>query len=44
MVKAAAERGWIDEKAVVMESLTAMTRAGANILISYWAKDVARWI
>ena len=44
MVKAAAERGWIDEKAVVMESLTAMTRAGANIILTYWAKDVAKWL
>jgi len=44
MVKAAAERGWIDEKAVALESLTAMTRAGANILLTYWAKDVARWL
>jgi len=44
MVKAAAERGWIDEKAVVLESLTAMARAGANILLTYWAKDVARWL
>jgi porphobilinogen synthase len=44
MVKAAAERGWIDEKAVVMESLTAITRAGANIILTYWAKDVARWL
>ena len=44
MVKAAAERGWIDEKAVVLESLTAITRAGANIILTYWAKDVARWL
>ena len=44
MVKAAAERGWIDEKAVVLESLTATTRAGANIILTYWAKDVARWL
>ncbi len=44
MVKAAAERGWIDEKGIVLESLTAMTRAGANILLTYWAKDVARWL
>ncbi len=44
MVKAAAERGWLDEKAVVLESLTAMRRAGASILITYWAKDVARWL
>jgi porphobilinogen synthase len=44
MVKAAAERGWIDEKAVALESLTAITRAGANIILTYWAKDVARWL
>ena len=44
MVKAAAERGWIDEKGVVLESLTAITRAGANIILTYWAKDVARWL
>jgi porphobilinogen synthase len=44
MVKAAAERGWIDERAIVLESLTAIRRAGASILITYWAKDVARWL
>jgi len=44
MVKAAAQRGWIDEKAVVLESLTAISRAGANIILTYWAKDVARWL
>ncbi|MDR3232614.1 MAG: porphobilinogen synthase [Planctomycetaceae bacterium] len=44
MVKATAEKGWIDEKAVVLESLTAMTRAGANIILTYWAKDVAQWL
>jgi porphobilinogen synthase len=44
MVKAAAERGWIDERAIVLESLTSIRRAGASILISYWAKDVARWL
>jgi porphobilinogen synthase len=44
MVKAAGERGWIDEKAVVLESLTAITRAGASIILTYWAKDVARWL
>jgi porphobilinogen synthase len=44
MVKAAAERGWIDERAVALESLTAITRAGAEIILSYWAKDVARWL
>jgi len=44
MVKAAAARGWIDEKAVVLESLTAICRAGAGIILTYWAKDVARWL
>ncbi len=44
MVKAAAQKGWIDEKRVVLESLTSMKRAGADIIITYWAKDVARWI
>ena len=44
MVKAAAERGWIDEKTIVHESLTAMHRAGADILITYWAKEVAHWL
>lgn len=41
-VKAAAERGWIDEAAVVRENLTAMTRAGANILITYHAREALR--
>ena len=44
MVKAAAARGWIDERAVALESLTAMKRAGAGIVLTYWAKDVARWL
>jgi porphobilinogen synthase len=44
MVKAAAERGWIDEQAVALESLTAISRAGAEIILTYWAKDVARWL
>jgi porphobilinogen synthase len=44
MVKAAAEKGWIDEQAVALESLTGITRAGASIVLTYWAKDVARWL
>ncbi|NQU21958.1 MAG: porphobilinogen synthase [Candidatus Nealsonbacteria bacterium] len=44
MVKAAAQRGWIDEQAVAMESLIAIHRAGAGIILTYWAKDVARWL
>src|SRR5207244_13596804 len=44
MVRAAAARGWIDERAIVLESLTAIRRAGADIILTYWAKDVARWL
>ncbi len=44
MIKAAAARGWIDERAVVLESLTAIRRAGASIVLTYFAKDVARWL
>ncbi len=44
MVKAAAAKGWIDERAVTLESLLAMRRAGADILITYAAMDVARWL
>jgi porphobilinogen synthase len=44
MVKAAAAKGWIDERAVTMESLLAMRRAGADILITYAARDVANWL
>lgn len=44
MIKAAAERGWIDERAVALESLLAMRRAGAGILLTYWAKQAAKWL
>lgn len=44
MVKAAAQRGWIDERRVVLESLTGMRRAGADAIITYHAKDVAGWL
>jgi len=44
MIKAAAANGWIDERAVTLESLLAMRRAGADILITYAAADVARWL
>ena len=44
MVKAAAAQGWIDERAVTLESLLAMRRAGADILITYAAMDVAKWL
>lgn len=44
MVKAAALNGWIDEKQVVLETLIGMKRAGADIIMTYFAKDVAQWI
>ena len=44
MVKAAAQNGWIDEKGIVMEKIYAMKRAGASIIITYYAKDIAKWI
>ena len=44
MVKAAAANGWLDEKRIVMENMTAFKRAGAHMIITYHALDVARWI
>jgi porphobilinogen synthase len=44
MVKAAARQGWVDEKQVTMELLTSIKRAGADIILSYHAKDAARWL
>lgn len=44
MLKAAAERGWLDERAAVLEALTGIKRAGADIIISYHAGDAARWL
>jgi len=44
MVKAAAQKGWLDEKRVVLEILTGIQRAGAEIILTYHAKDVARWL
>jgi porphobilinogen synthase len=44
MLKAAAANGWVDERAVAMESLTAMRRAGADMIITYFAKDAAAWL
>ncbi len=43
MVKAAAEKGWLDEKTVALEMLTSMKRAGADMILTYWARDVAEW-
>jgi len=44
MIKAAAERGWLDERRAMLETLTAIVRAGADIVITYAAVDAARWI
>jgi porphobilinogen synthase len=44
MLKAASQNGWLDEKAVVMESLLAFKRAGADGIVTYYALQVARWI
>jgi porphobilinogen synthase len=44
MVKAAAERGWINEREVVLESLLCFKRAGADLILSYHACDAAQWI
>jgi porphobilinogen synthase len=44
ILKAAAANGWLDERAAAMEALTAIRRAGADIVITYYAKDVAAWL
>jgi porphobilinogen synthase len=44
MVKAAARAGWMDEQTAALESLTAIRRAGADIVISYWTKDLPGWL
>jgi porphobilinogen synthase len=44
MVKAAARSGWLDERSAALESLTAIKRAGADIVVSYWTKDLASWL
>ena len=44
MLKASAARGWIDERAAAMESLTAIVRAGADLVVSYWTKELATWL
>ena len=44
MVKAAAQQGWVDERAIVLETLAAIRRAGADIIITYYAREAARWL
>ncbi|MBW2619518.1 MAG: porphobilinogen synthase, partial [Deltaproteobacteria bacterium] len=44
MIKAAAEKGWLDEKGAVLEALTGIKRAGADMILTYFAPDAARWL
>jgi porphobilinogen synthase len=44
MLKAAAKMGWLDEKAAVMESLMCFKRAGADVVLTYYAKQAAKWL
>jgi porphobilinogen synthase len=44
MVKAAADRGWIDERQVVLEIMTGLKRAGADLIVTYWARELAKWL
>jgi len=44
MIKAGAVNGWINEKQIVLETLTGLKRAGSDLIITYFAKDVARWL
>ena len=43
MVKAAAEKGWLDERAAVLEIMTVLKRAGADLIVTYWARELAEW-
>lgn len=44
MLKAAAERGWLNEKEAVMEALTCFRRAGADLILTYYSKQAAKWM
>jgi porphobilinogen synthase len=44
MIKAAAANGWLDERAVTLETLASIKRAGADLIITYHAKEAARWL
>ena len=44
MLKAAAANGWIDERAAVLETLTSIRRAGADVIVTYYAKEAAAWL
>ncbi len=44
MVKAAVEKGFLDERAAVLEIMTSLKRAGADIIVTYWARELAQWV
>ena len=44
MLKAASSRGWMDEREVILETLTAIKRAGADVILTYHAKEASRWL
>ena len=44
MLKAAAAKGWLDEPQAALEALTAIKRAGADVIVSYWTKELATWL
>ena len=44
MIEAAAERGWIDRRAAIEESITSIVRSGADVVLTYWALEVAEWL
>ena len=44
MLKAAAEKGWVDEESVILETLTSIKRAGADLILTYHAKEASRWL
>jgi porphobilinogen synthase len=44
MIKAAAQNGWLDERAAVMEMMTAFKRAGADLIVTYWAREILNWM
>src|SRR3989442_15588275 len=44
MIKAAAQSGWLDERATVLEMMTAFKRAGADLIITYWAREILEWL
>jgi porphobilinogen synthase len=44
MIKAAVEKGYLDERAAVLEIMTSLKRAGADVIVNYWARELVEWI